>query len=136
MSLETNKQPPPRQEIVDWLIRWIAKELGMPANEIDPGHSLLQYSMSSLTATILVGDLEDWLNLRLPASLVWDYPSIDAMTDYIVEKVTSKQIQDVAGDAGPGTKLASDPTKNERQLLEDIDKLSDQDIDALLKRFA
>ena len=93
MTSETNRPSPSRQQITDWLISWIAKELGMPAQEIDAGHSLLEYSMSSLTATILVGDLEDWLGLRLPPSLVWDYTSIDAMSAYLVEKARFKQTE-------------------------------------------
>ena len=135
MTSETNGQAMPRQEITDWLISWIAKELGMPAQEIDPGQSLLQYSMSSLTATILVGDLEDWLDLRLPPSLVWDYTSIDAMTDYLAEQVASKRTKIVSGETSAGSTPSTESKQDARQLLDKIDQLSDQEVDALLKRF-
>lgn len=135
MTSETNGQAMPRQEITDWLISWIAKELGMPAQEIDPGQSLLQYSMSSLTATILVGDLEDWLDLRLPPSLVWDYTSIDAMTDYLAEQVASKRTKIVSGETSAGSTPSTELKQDARQLLDKIDQLSDQEVDALLKRF-
>jgi acyl carrier protein len=112
------------------LAEWIANELKMPAADIDPARSLLEYSMSSLTATILIGDLEDWLQLRLPPTLVWDYTSIDAMTDYLLEQAAQKE-----GSAAPAAApLAAEGTDDAQQLLEELDKLSDEEVDALLNR--
>ena len=134
MTSQTYKQPLTRQQIVDWLISWIAKELTMPAQEIDPRRSLLEYSMSSLTATILVGDLEDWLALRLPPSLVWDYPSIEAIADHLVEKVKDQSAASTGEESAPDAAASDEP--NARRLLDGFDQLSDQDVDALLKQFA
>jgi len=136
MTLETNGQFRSRQQIVDWLIAWIAKELAMPASEVDAGRSLLEYSLSSLTATILVGDLEDWLNLRLPPSLAWDYPSIDAMADYLVDKAAAVRAATTPTNPAPATVLATDPLRDSRQLLDGLHQLSDQDVDALLRQLA
>jgi hypothetical protein len=90
--------------------------------------------MSSLTATILVGDLEDWLGLRLPPSLVWDYPSINAMTDYLVEKAGLNSTEARLDRLPSETALSSEPREDARQLLDKLDKLSDQDVDALLRQ--
>ena len=92
---------PPRDSIEEWLIEWIAKELGMPPAEIETSKSLLNYSLSSVTAMMLVGDLEEWLGLTLPPTLVWDYPSIAAIADYLMEQVGSP-----AADAPAGTGAA------------------------------
>lgn len=119
----------PRQDIAEWLIAWIARELELPAGEIDTARSLLEYSMSSLTATILVGDLEDWLHIRLPPSLVWDYPSIDAIADYLVERAAGTQQSEAA--AGSGEPETADGI-DARRLLENLDRLSDAEVDALL----
>jgi acyl carrier protein len=120
----------PKQEIADWLIDWIAKELKMSEDDIEPARSLIEYRLDSLTATILVGDLEDWLELRLPPSLVWDYPSIDAMTDYLVEQAAGK-------DAAPASPAAvgTGATQDAKQLLDSLDQLSDEEVDALLSRY-
>jgi acyl carrier protein len=125
MTHDTLKPAASRSEIVAWLIDWIAKEMEMPAAEIDTGHSLLDYSMSSVTATILVGDLEDWLDLTLSPTLVWDYTSIDAMTDHLLEQVAE----------GSST-VAAAPTKDAGQMLEELDGLSDEEVDALLKQLS
>lgn len=127
MTIEAPSATPTKQDVAAWLIEWIANELEMPAAEIDTGHSLLDYSMSSVTATILVGDLEDWLDLRLSPTLVWDYPSIDAMTDHLLEK---------AAETASSTPAAAAPVKDADQLLEDLDGLSDEEVDALLKQLS
>lgn len=124
-----------RQEIVEWLIAWTARELGLPAHSIDAKRSLLEYSMGSLTATILVGDLEDWLHIRLPPSLVWDYSSIDAMTDFLVQGAAGDRHRGSPGgsdQAVPGTADGIDA----RHLLENLDQLSDAEVDALLSQLS
>ena len=126
-----------RQEIADWLVAWIARELELPVGDIDARRSLLEYSMSSLTATILVGDLEDWLHVSLPPSLVWDYSSIDAITDYLVQQAAGKQEFEASPSASneravSGTTDGSDA----RHLLEKLDQLSDAEVDALLTQLA
>ncbi len=76
-----------KASITEWLVEWIAKELALPTAEIETDKSLLNYSLSSVTAMMLVGDLEEWLGLTLPPTLVWDYPSIDAIADYLIEQL-------------------------------------------------
>lgn len=128
--MDTDIKPPLRskQSIADWLIAWIAKELSMAPGDIDTRHSLLQYSLSSVTATILVGDLEDWLDLRLSPTMVWDYPSIDAMADFLSETAAATH-------AAAGSPVAGAlPATNARELLDGLDDLSDADVDALLNQ--
>ena len=116
-----------REEISTWLVDWIANELDMDKCEIQTTRSLLEYSLSSVTATILVGDLEDWLDLRLPPTLVWDYPSIDAMTEHLTSQL--------ANDAQPAAATAGAAASSDAAaLLENLDSLSEEEIDALLKQ--
>ncbi|HEX3451356.1 MAG TPA: acyl carrier protein, partial [Isosphaeraceae bacterium] len=61
-----------KHSIIEWLVQWIARELGLAPVEIETDKSLLNYSLSSVTAMMLVGDLEEWLGLTLPPTLVWD----------------------------------------------------------------
>ena len=88
-----------KDSIAEWLVRWIAKELGLPADEIETEKSLLDYSLSSVTAMMLVGDLEEWLGLTLPPTLVWDFPSIAAIADYLTEQLDVRGRPPSQGDA-------------------------------------
>jgi acyl carrier protein len=117
-------------DITAWLVDWIARELTMPAGEIDTARSLLDYSLSSVTATILVGDLEDWLDLRLPPTLVWDYPSIDAITTHLRDQLAGG----TAPDGAAPEDTALDDAADAARLLENLDTLSEEEIDALLRR--
>ncbi len=114
------------EELSAWLVDWIANELSMPPGGIDTARSLLEYSLSSVTATILVGDLEDWLDLRLPPTLVWDFPSIDAMTEHLTAQLGSG-----AETGAPARADAADAA----QLLDNLDAMSEAEIDALLQQF-
>lgn len=117
-----------QEEITAWLVDWIANELEMAKGEIETARSLLEYSLSSVTATILVGDLEDWLDLRLPPTLVWDYPSIDAMTEHLMSQLG-------AGEQNAAAATEANGEPDAASLLENLDNLSEEEIDALLKKF-
>ncbi len=115
MSIETQTQAPTRQAIESWLIDWIAREIGLPPAEVDTGKSLLNYSLSSVTAMMLVGDLEEWLGLTLPPTLVWDYPSIAEIAGFLVGQLAAVA-NGTASIDGDGW----------------VDGLSDAEVDALL----
>jgi acyl carrier protein len=129
-------QPQTRESIEDWLIHWIGKELGMAPGEIQVSKSLLDYSLSSVTAMMLVGDLEEWLGLTLPPTLVWDYPSISAIADYLVEQ-SGDIPADAAATAGAGLVDAPSspaPAGSGLDRFSSLDDMSDQEVDALLSR--
>jgi acyl carrier protein len=135
VSTSAEAPAPPRDRIEGWLIDWIAKELGMPPAEIETSKSLLDYSLSSVTAMMLVGDLEEWLGLTLPPTLVWDYPSIAAIADYLVELVGSPSADVAAGtEPANGRETAADRHGTGADLDASLDRMSDEEVDALLSR--
>lgn len=131
MSISAEAPAPSRSSIEGWLIDWIAKELGMQPAEIETSKSLLDYSLSSVTAMMLVGDLEEWLGLTLPPTLVWDYPSIAAIADYLVGLVDSASA-DVAAGAGPAN--GREAAGAGADVYASLDRMSDAEVDALLSR--
>ena len=79
-------ESPNAEKIQEWLIVKFAALLGMPASEIDVHMSLDNYGLGSLQAVSLTGDLEDWLELQLPATLLWDYTSINSLANHLAEQ--------------------------------------------------
>jgi acyl carrier protein len=138
VTIPVEAPAPTRGSIEAWLIRWIAKELGLPPETIETSKSLLDYSLSSVTAMMLVGDLEEWLGLILPPTLVWDYPSIAAIADYLMEQVGSRSADVLAGtESGTGEEGAGDLLGRPGAgagLYASLDQLSDEEVDALLGR--
>ncbi len=74
-ALETN--------IESWLTSNLAARLDLAAEEIDNYMDFMDYGLSSLEAVNLSGELEGFLGYRLPPTLLWDYPSIKALAQYL-----------------------------------------------------
>ncbi len=72
-----------QKEIEQWLIEKISVELKTPAANIDVTQPFARYGLDSVRATGLAGDLEDWLGRSLPATLAYDYPTIEALARYL-----------------------------------------------------
>lgn len=72
-----------RQTIEEWLIVKIREVQRLDGTEIDVRAPLENYGLGSVQAVSLVGDLEDWLDQPLPATLLWDYPSIEAIANHL-----------------------------------------------------
>ncbi len=124
-----------KDEIKTWLTKWIAKNLQMSVDEIQTSKSLLDYSLSSITATMLVGDLEDWLGLTLGPTLVWDYPSIDALMDHLSGELdkASTAPQPISVSV-KGTEIGITSGQEAQEMLSNLDGLSDQEVSALLEK--
>ena len=76
----------PVSKINAWLVEQLADVLSIEASTIDVKQPLTRYGLDSIDAVTLVGDLEDWLDLELPSTLLWDYPSIEKASSYLVEE--------------------------------------------------
>ena len=71
------------QEIQNWIILWLSKELNIETQEIDIQEQLVNLGLSSRQAVILTGELEDWLGLEIDPILVWEYPTIKQIAEYL-----------------------------------------------------
>lgn len=72
-----------RQAIEEWLIAKIREVQRLDGAEIDVQAPFEKYGLGSVQAVSLVGDLEEWLDRPLPATLFWDYPSIEAIANHL-----------------------------------------------------
>jgi acyl carrier protein len=78
-----------REAIEAWLAAQIASVAGVEPEEIDPRQPFARYGLSSVEAVGIAGDLEDWTGLRLPATLTWDYPNVQALARYLSEELAA-----------------------------------------------
>ena len=76
----------PALAIQQWLISQQAEVLSIDPATIEAQQPLTRYGLDSIDAVTLVGDLEDWLVLELPATLLWDYPTVEQASNYLVEE--------------------------------------------------
>lgn len=74
---------PEQQVIRDWLVEYLAALLGTEPGEIDTNVSFEVYGLDSTAAAGLSGDLGEWLQLELDPKMANDYPTIDAIAEYL-----------------------------------------------------
>jgi amino acid adenylation domain-containing protein len=82
-----------QKEIERWIINKISSELNIPASDIDVTQPFARYGLDSARATGLAGDLEEWLDCSLPATLAYDYPTIEALSQYLSNDSKSHEIK-------------------------------------------
>lgn len=72
--------------IRDWLVRYAAKEMSLPPERIDPHAPITSLGLDSLTLIMLTGDLAEWMNQDLPASLLHDHSTMDSLARSLAEE--------------------------------------------------
>lgn len=76
---------PTAEEIQAWLVSQVAELLEISPHEIDVGAPFDRYGLDSAAAVTLTGDLEDWLGRQLSPSLLYDYFTIEAVSQQLAE---------------------------------------------------
>ncbi|HEX5243289.1 MAG TPA: thioesterase domain-containing protein [Tepidisphaeraceae bacterium] len=73
-------------DIRDWIVAELAKSTNVALSEIDATAPLLSLGIDSLAAIGLSGGLASYLGRDVPATLMWDYESIDAIARALAEQ--------------------------------------------------
>jgi acyl carrier protein len=77
---------PTEPEIRQWCTVCLAKVLKVPAERIDPQATFARLGVDSAAAVFFVLDIEEWLDLELPASIAFEYPSIAELAGYLAKE--------------------------------------------------
>ena len=85
MTSQNSEKPPDKSQIQAWLISQLAQTLEIDAKKIDVTLPFESYGLDSESAVVLSGELQDWLNCNLEPTLLFDYPTIEAVTEYLVK---------------------------------------------------
>ena len=114
-----NPQQPERghtkSDLAGWIRDWMTRIMNVEAAQIADNQAFVAYGMDSIQSMMLVGDLEDHLARRLSPTLAWDHPTIEALATHLAQHAPARALDD------------------EVALLDRIDTLSEEEIDALLK---
>lgn len=74
-----------------WLIAQVASLAKQDADAIDVTLPFSHYALDSVATAGLTADLEDLLEVELPPTLIWDYPTIASLARHLatLEATTS-----------------------------------------------
>ena len=85
MTNQNLENPPEKSEIQTWLISQLAELLEVNPDHLDTTIPFESYGLDSESAVVLSGELQEWLKCDLEPTLLFDYPTIEAVSDYIVK---------------------------------------------------
>jgi acyl carrier protein len=123
-----------RRQLVATFVRdHTLRTLGMEPTALVPANTPLgEMGLDSLLVVELRNKLGLALGMSLPMTLLFDYPTVDALTDYLLTEVFAT---DAADGEGPREAVTALPKAQHDQLssIESIEDLSDEDIDRLLE---
>lgn len=84
------KESPSWTEIQAWIVSYLAQLLEMNPDEINTAIPFDQYGLDSSAAVGMTGDLEDWIGRKIDPTLVYDYPTIEALAQHLANEFQVK----------------------------------------------
>ena len=98
------------EQLRGWLRDWVAATTGLPVEEITGAKPMENFGLSSRDAVVLSGELENLLGVQLDATITYEYPTIDALAQRLIdgepatrERTRPRSRHTGSGAATPGT---------------------------------
>lgn len=74
-------------EIRDWIVNRLSAAMEIDPGEIRLDEPLVDLGLDSMQFVVLVGDLEQWLGVRFLDNPLIDYPTANALSEYLAEQL-------------------------------------------------
>ncbi|HVH45112.1 MAG TPA: acyl carrier protein [Labilithrix sp.] len=71
------------EDIVEWLVDRLAAELDISPDDIDVTAPFSNLGVDSIIGVSLSGQLAETFGVDMPATLFWDYPTIERVAGYL-----------------------------------------------------
>jgi acyl carrier protein len=101
----TTDAPPARSEAIearfrqaasrtlqDWIVSWLARHLQLSASQVEPSRSFADHGLDSVAAVELAKALSDELGRDLDETLLFSFPTIDALVSYLTAESGNVEI--------------------------------------------
>jgi NAD(P)-dependent dehydrogenase (short-subunit alcohol dehydrogenase family)/acyl carrier protein len=120
--------PPNRRRAVlrDRILKECAKVLGLDAATVDPRQPLAELGLDSLMAVELRNLLGTTSGAALPATLLFDYPSVDALATFLAAVL--------AVDAAAEPVHHAPAPSSDATFVQEVEQLSEEEAESLLQR--
>ncbi|OWY64660.1 hypothetical protein B7486_46050 [cyanobacterium TDX16] len=73
-----------------WIVSYVAQLLGISTQEVSTTLAFDSYGLDSSAVVSLIGDLEHWLKIDLSPAILFDYPTIESLSQHLFEQVCKK----------------------------------------------
>jgi acyl carrier protein len=78
-------RPRTPEEVQEWFLTYLAQTLQAAPDRIDIKAPFEVLGMDSVTAVGMSGDLEAWLGFSVDPMAVFDYPTIESLSNHLAE---------------------------------------------------
>jgi len=113
------------RDLKAWAVSWLAERLRVDESHIQPHRSFADHGVDSLAAVEFAKALADKLGISLDETLLWNFPTIDALLGYLedslVQSVGLSPPSRFPGPDGSGPKGA--PSADVSSVEEELDRL-------------
>ena len=82
---------PTEVEICEWCTTYLAKVLKVPADQVDPQAGFARLGVDSAASVLFVMDIEEWLDLELPANIAYEYKSVAELAGYLARRCADRR---------------------------------------------
>jgi acyl carrier protein len=72
----------------EWLCAHLAVQLEVPEGRVDPKAPMSAYGLDSLKAVAMLTDIEEHVGFEIDPSALWDYPTVEAFTRFLADRLT------------------------------------------------
>jgi len=87
-------KPKTQEEVQSWIIAWLQNNAGITSDTIDLDKPFADYHLDSLTSIEFSYDLEEWTGKELTVTVVFNYPTINKMSEYLSTHEEKKPLDD------------------------------------------
>lgn len=89
-SKTVSQQTPSKKEIETWIVSYIANLLEVDSEDVDTTIPFERYGLDSSAGVGMTGDLEDWLGCEIDPTLIYDYPTIEALVQHLSSELENQ----------------------------------------------
>lgn len=85
---DVNKQLPTAADLQAWIVSYLAELLEIDPDEVNVTIPFDRYGLDSSAAVGMTGDLEDWLGCEIDPTVLYDYPTVDALVKHLSSELS------------------------------------------------
>ena len=108
-----------RELLTDHVVHMAADILGLPDDYVEPTRPLRELGFDSVQAVELAEDLGNSIGQRLPATVLFDYPTCEELAEYILEEWFSSRSAPVPSSSSESVSATASSSKKVEEMTED-----------------
>lgn len=81
------------EELETWMINWLSKRIRVSSSELSAQSTFVDVGLDSVSSVEFSFELERWLGFEVDSTVVWQYPSISVLTQFLLNEKRAKEAQ-------------------------------------------